>query len=475
MAKQLKKFCRITKYIEKTDPKLYEILDDLCVLGSLRPRRGHNGITFIWPSKETISKLDKLRYSDDIEKGVDLVLNHIVHDYIPSASAWTQKKSDIPTGLNRKLEVKEVKGSKVILVDGAELELDPKFKTFSRDEDRQAVWEVKKGNIDPSKHTKQASFEHARQGIKSQHRQPPVTGAGVKDDVQDFLKSLATAFKNRSADESNKLWGVLASALAYAQTLDDNVKKVVAIVASPLPVSTLAFLKAQPECKYALSKFWNDFEASDEFNSRHLYGMNAYLARLYSMRNDMGVKGGMTRNELDVELAKAIEKTLKQSEELLKDHNIPEDDLCPRMFTELNLARMCEYNMLSNLLKNHTNTPNDIKSDLEEMADIINDRATCKSTDTDRSSNSLGILIVGLLNEIRNFHSSDFSKYPLKSQDLNSKMEELTRKVSNDTSPHNLFSKLPADQLAAFFGQLDDSQSKSKEGEAANVPETSEE
>ena len=39
---------------------LYEILEDLCVIGAFKPRR-NTGITFIYPSKETISKLDKIK------------------------------------------------------------------------------------------------------------------------------------------------------------------------------------------------------------------------------------------------------------------------------------------------------------------------------------------------------------------------------------------------------------------------------
>ena len=66
MSKQLKKFCRITKYIEKTNPKLYEILDDFCILQTIKPRRGHAGITFIMPSKDSMKLLETASVSGTV-------------------------------------------------------------------------------------------------------------------------------------------------------------------------------------------------------------------------------------------------------------------------------------------------------------------------------------------------------------------------------------------------------------------------
>lgn len=164
MSKQLKKFCHISKYIEKTDPKFYDILEDMCMLPLIfRPRRGHNGLTFIWPSKTTIAKLDKMRYSEDIDNAYNIVLAHIINDYIPAVSSWVAKKDDIPNGMNNKVEVQEVKGQKVILKGGVEIEHDPAFRMFSKSHNNQAVWAVTKGDIDPKNSTQRATFKYARE------------------------------------------------------------------------------------------------------------------------------------------------------------------------------------------------------------------------------------------------------------------------------------------------------------------------
>ena len=46
-AKKVKKFCRVTKFLQQTDKDLHQALDDLCLFGLFRTRG--RGVTFLYP------------------------------------------------------------------------------------------------------------------------------------------------------------------------------------------------------------------------------------------------------------------------------------------------------------------------------------------------------------------------------------------------------------------------------------------
>lgn len=450
MAKQLKKFCRITKYIEKTAPKLYEILDDLCVMGAFRPRRGHTGTTFIWPSKETIAKLDKLRYSEDIDKGCDIVLAHIIHDYMPNAAAWNNKKSDIPNGSNRKVEVKSVTGNKVTLVDGAEIEHDAKFKTFRAENQTQAVWRVVKGSIDCTKYTKPASFQYAREGAPQPREQGEV--------------------KRRSWH--GKVGGNLVTALGGGGLADAPFGKIVAfyehlkkgdnkklfnelrLVISPEMITTCAFLTrrcAGEPC--ALSA------ALDEFLSNHksagidkseMHYMQIVDDAWQAMQKARG--GGSGIQKLEGALSKAIDDCRNDSEDAINRIALP-DDFTADIFTLLNLSRAMENDILGKI--NPGQHVDEMRDDIKDLIEIINSRIEgrpCAETCTKNHP----MLISSLLQAVKSFHGGPFATYPMSmSKVLLAKNKKRCLSLYTDKgSLANSLSRLTTDQLSELFSSL---------------------
>lgn len=463
MAKQLKKFCRITKYIEKTDPKLHEILDDLCVLGSFRPRRGHNGITFILPSKETVAKLDKMRFSEDIDKGCDIVLAHIIHDFLPNAAAWNTKKSDIPNALNKKIEVKEVKGSKIILADGAELEQDAKFRTFSRGDENQAVYEIKKGSLDPMKHIKTATFEHARQAVSTSFKRPPPMrgGASVKC-AQEVLCAFActqaeAVITGVPCDE--KWFGFLVDLHTVVQREGSDAEKAyLGVMMSPLPMSTLAFVLSEE-----YGNPLKDYVDKVKGEGKGLYGMKSYLAAVDKSHADFHkfIRGGARSDDFEVALTAVIAKAIERSDtEIAKFEPLAGGPLTGKLLANLNMARKLEHETYLECSRNKINSESahdDIRAMFKECAGILCDRTTGSCTDTNAKSTNLGAFIVGLLSQVNKFLTSDYAIYPFdkscaKKADCES--SALVCRYNKDVSAHAVFSSISAECMAEFFGQI---------------------
>lgn len=183
MAKELSKYCHISKFLEKTDPKFRQILDDYCLLAALRPRKGLNGLTFIMPGAATKKKLGELLMSDDIEQGIEIVKSHIIHDYLPTAEDWQKFKDDVPNAHNKRVSV-AVKSGKVTIEDGVEITPDPKFKQFSNKEANESVWTiVGKKELGYNDKAEPAKFTYAKRGahaaVKGGHFARPVSNAAT--------------------------------------------------------------------------------------------------------------------------------------------------------------------------------------------------------------------------------------------------------------------------------------------------------
>ena len=462
MAKQLKRFCKITQYIEKTDTKLYEIFDDLCVWGQFRTRRGHAGVTFIWPSKETISELDKVRYTEDIMKGYDTVMAHIVTDYLPTAAAWNSKKSDIPTQLNKKLEVKEVKGSKVILADGAELELDPKFKSFQRGEPTQAVWRVTKGSINPAKQTKPASFEHARRGDRPVGKRPQEADGGAVDAnvLRQHLEKLVMAVKSKTKADSNDLFAELGDFLNYvSKNGTDADKKHVSYIASPLPISSYAFLTSDKSC---LKDLWTAFNEDGKAKSG-LFGYRYYLNKVRELRNAQGIVGGnLTRAKLVENLNRAIAESIEGTKKWLESAGVT--GIEPRFMVNLNLARMSECEMFNELVKNSTLSASDLAEIIKEISDNIIDLAEDKGFATNNDTQKLGILVSSIFNHIAGFVSSKYFQYPYaKAAEVDAPVIKLLEEIYVDTSAHAKISSASGEHSAELYSNIDNRPTESVE------------
>lgn len=162
--KKMQKYPRILDYLEVHHPKVYEIIDDLAMHGSLTPRRG-GAITFLLPDDKYLAEIKKVMESATPEKATDMVSALILTGLYESPKDFGTK-DDIANLSGNKLIVKSVTASKVLVEDG-ELSLDTKFKPFERQgtakRGNMAVWYLK-GSVKLD--TPKASSRPARPGAK---------------------------------------------------------------------------------------------------------------------------------------------------------------------------------------------------------------------------------------------------------------------------------------------------------------------
>ena len=132
--KDQKVFANILDYLERDHKPVYDLIDNLGLKSYLNARKGR-GVTFLIPDDKVVKQLRNLADSDDDNKvadAVDLMLTYILPRLYEDAAHIDAEKSDIGTSLSRKLEIKEVKGDKVVTKSGAEITKDKKFVHNSR-------------------------------------------------------------------------------------------------------------------------------------------------------------------------------------------------------------------------------------------------------------------------------------------------------------------------------------------------------
>jgi len=132
MPSKLKKFCRLSKYLEQSDKEFYQALDDLCLLGLLRVRG--NGVTLLYPTNKTLRKtLVKYAYSNEPEKAVDMFKTLVLLDFLPRPIDF-KPGAEIANAHHKKLEVKSADSKGVELKSGHKLELAKDFANMRKDE-----------------------------------------------------------------------------------------------------------------------------------------------------------------------------------------------------------------------------------------------------------------------------------------------------------------------------------------------------
>jgi hypothetical protein len=134
MPRNVKKFCRLSKYLQQTDKDLYQVFDDLCLF-SLFSKRGGRGITFLYPSSKSYrKKIIDLAYSNTPEKAVEIIKTLVLMDHLSSTDDFEKKKDDIPNSLRKKLEVDSADSKEVNLKGGFKLVDEKKYvKLYSND------------------------------------------------------------------------------------------------------------------------------------------------------------------------------------------------------------------------------------------------------------------------------------------------------------------------------------------------------
>lgn len=141
--KGVSKHCSILNYIRRTDESLYDIIQDLCLGRMFIPKRGAPGITFLYPDDNLVKEIKTIAYGDEPEKAIEILQSLVLLDDLQTIKDFSAKQSDIPTFLRKKLPIEKVDANKVVLKNGAEFELDSKFKARS-DRSNLAVYKLSK-------------------------------------------------------------------------------------------------------------------------------------------------------------------------------------------------------------------------------------------------------------------------------------------------------------------------------------------
>lgn len=127
MSNSVQKYCSILTYLEKHDPQLYDIIDQLCLARNFIPKRGTPGITFLRPDSAMLKEISRVAFGPDPEEAVAMIQSLIISDYLEKVSEFEDQKANIPTFLMTKLPVVSVKGKEVTLKGGQTITTDPKF------------------------------------------------------------------------------------------------------------------------------------------------------------------------------------------------------------------------------------------------------------------------------------------------------------------------------------------------------------
>lgn len=124
-SKVLKKFCSLSKYLEKKDKDFYGAIDDLCLLHYLRPNRGSSGITFLYPKEKSYrDKFISEAYGKNPEQAVSILRSLIIQEFLPNYDSFTD---NVINTLHQKIDVDEISDKHVKLSNGLKLERDSDF------------------------------------------------------------------------------------------------------------------------------------------------------------------------------------------------------------------------------------------------------------------------------------------------------------------------------------------------------------
>jgi hypothetical protein len=147
MAKnQLKKFCRLGKFIEQNEPDLFQVFDDLCIMFLLKPERGTDGITLLLPEEASYKKsIIDAAYSENPDEAIKILKSLILKGCFKEAADFKRNKPI--NRLDHEIAIDEVKGDVVKLANGLTLKKSKKFVPISSRENM-AVFEISgKGQI----------------------------------------------------------------------------------------------------------------------------------------------------------------------------------------------------------------------------------------------------------------------------------------------------------------------------------------
>jgi hypothetical protein len=121
-----KRYCSIQKWIEENDKKLYEFLEDNCLLGIFKFRHGTSGVTFLCPSAKDWKAIEKDIESGDYVNGVNTLKAHVLQGFYPNIAGLMEQQDGLVNTLGQLVEVEKQAGAAVVLKNGAKI-TDAKF------------------------------------------------------------------------------------------------------------------------------------------------------------------------------------------------------------------------------------------------------------------------------------------------------------------------------------------------------------
>jgi hypothetical protein len=229
---KLKKFCKITRYIEQIDGELAQVITDLC-LDRLFIPRGVNGITFLYPKEPSYRKeIIASAYSDNPEKAIQMIESLIILDYLPRPGDFVLKKDDIPNSLRQRIEVTSADASSVKLSCGSVLKPDLGFMPINTRENM-AVYEITGKQIPLNGPKASMKYASKRRGNK--------TRGGYLGGEHDYPHG-----------------GGLQASAVHASIIERAIASGEFAPLISAAVSWLSFLMSNPECKPLAYDQWHD-------------------------------------------------------------------------------------------------------------------------------------------------------------------------------------------------------------------------
>jgi hypothetical protein len=175
--KELKKFCKLSKYLEQKDPELFGVFEDLCIMHYLRPSRGSSGLTFLYPKEKAYrDKIIKEAYGNDPNKAANMLRALIVPEYYASTAMIPSSMINL---LQQQINVTSSDDKEAVLEGGLKLTRDEKFVTMDYRDNMSVFTLSGKGEISI----------HGPAALVPNKKEKTTGGAkSSKKTLQDFLR-----------------------------------------------------------------------------------------------------------------------------------------------------------------------------------------------------------------------------------------------------------------------------------------------
>jgi hypothetical protein len=274
------KYCSILNYLKDVDDELYNLIQDLCVGRALAPRRGSPGVTFLRPDKALVKDIKAMAEGDSPEDAVSAIQSLVLLDYLPSIDDFSEKKSDIPTFLKKKLPITSVDGKKVVLSNGAEIVADKGFNARA-DRSNLAVHIISKALVPEGE---SADFSNAK--VKAKKGGAQLVGDGMTRLVM-FEKIVSDMYRENSPKDS--AMELLCSLYLWAKKNNQPLAELIASQISHDSLASLAILLQPYKTKgvtyiddATLENFKTGMYSVDGFRNSPMYCFSSHMEEIYN-------------------------------------------------------------------------------------------------------------------------------------------------------------------------------------------------